>query len=58
MKTIFLVMDSLNRHYLNCYGDGRVKTPNLDRLADRGIVFDSHYAGSLPCMPARREMMT
>lgn len=58
MKTIFILMDSLNRHYLKCYGDGRVHTPNLDRLADRGIVFDSHYAGSLPCMPARREMMT
>lgn len=58
MRTIFLVMDSLNRHYLKCYGDGRVQTPNLDRLAERGVLFDSHYAGSLPCMPARREMMT
>lgn len=58
MKTVFIVMDSLNRHYLNAYGADKVKTPNLDRLADRGIVFDNHYAGSLPCMPARREMMT
>lgn len=58
MKTIFLVMDSLNRHYLHAYGSDKVKTPNIERLAERGIVFDSHYAGSLPCMPARREMMT
>ena len=58
MKTIFLLMDSLNRHYLNSYGFDKVKTPNIDRLASRGIVFDSHYAGSLPCMPARRELMT
>lgn len=58
MKTIFIVMDSLNRHYLNAYGFPKVKTPNLDRLAARGVVFDHHYAGSLPCMPARREMMT
>ena len=58
MKTIFLMMDSLNRHYLNVYGNQRVPTPNIDRLAARGTAFDSHYAGSLPCMPARREFMT
>lgn len=58
MKTIFIIMDSLNRHYLHAYGDSRIHTPNLDRLVDRGVVFDSHYAGSLPCMPARREMFT
>ncbi len=59
MKTIFIVMDSLNRHFLHCYNpDSPAITPNLDRLAARGAVFDQHYAGSLPCMPARREMMT
>ncbi|TVQ29610.1 MAG: hypothetical protein EA382_00025, partial [Spirochaetaceae bacterium] len=58
MKSLFIVMDSLNRHYLPCYGPSWLKTPNLDRLAARSIVFDNHYAGSLPCMPARREMMT
>jgi arylsulfatase A-like enzyme len=58
MKSIMIVMDSLNRHYLSCYGASWIRTPNLDRLAARSIVFDNHYAGSLPCMPARREMMT
>jgi arylsulfatase A-like enzyme len=58
MKTIFIILDSLNRHYLNCYGRKQAMTPNIDRLAERGIVFDNHYSGSLPCMPARREMMT
>ncbi len=58
MKSLFIVMDSLNRHYLPCYGPSWLKTPNLDRLAARSVVFDNHYAGSLPCMPARREMMT
>lgn len=58
MKTIFILMDSLNRHYLSVYGASKVKTPNLDRLAERGIVFEQHYAGSLPCMPARRELFT
>jgi arylsulfatase A-like enzyme len=51
-------MDSLNRHYLNAYGSNYIKTPNLDRLAQRGVIFDNHYCGSMPCMPARRELMT
>ena len=58
MKTISIMMDSLNRHYLPCYGGDFLKTPNIDRLAARGVVFDNHYCGSLPCIPARREMMT
>ena len=45
MKTIFLLMDSLNRHYLNSYGFDKVKTPNIDRLASRGIGFPAVYAG-------------
>ncbi|MCL2833199.1 MAG: sulfatase [Treponema sp.] len=58
MKTIFIMMDSLNRHYLNLYGDNRIPTPNIDRIAAKGVIFDNHYSGSLPCMPARRELMT
>lgn len=57
VRTIFILMDSLNRHYLPMYG-GWARTPNLQRLADRGVIFDNHWCGSLPCMPARREMMT
>lgn len=57
MKTIFLLFDSLNRSALGCYGGG-IDTPNFDRLAKRSCVFDNHYAGSLPCMPARRDMHT
>lgn len=58
MKTILIVMDSLNRHYLDVYGGRGIKTPNIDRLAQKGMAFDNHYSGSLPCMPARREFMT
>lgn len=58
MKTIFILMDSLNRHYLPAYGNPWVRTPGLDRLAARGVVFDNHYCGSAPCMPARRDLMT
>jgi arylsulfatase A-like enzyme len=58
MKTILILLDSMNRHYLNAYGPSWVQTPNIDRLAARGLVFDNHFCGSMPCMPARREMMT
>lgn len=58
MKVIFLLQDSLVRLALGCYGGTSIATPNFDRLARRGITFDQHYAGSLPCMPARREMHT
>ena len=58
MKAVFLLFDSLNRLSLNCYGGTYAKTPNFQRLAERTVTFDTHYVGSLPCMPARREMMT
>ena len=58
MKTVFILLDSLNRHYLSSYGNSWVRTPNIDRLARRGVVFDNHYCCSMPCMPARRDLFT
>ena len=58
MKTVFVLFDSLNRHLLGGYGGTRVPTPNFDRLAQRCTTFERHYVGSLPCMPARRDMLT
>lgn len=58
MNLLYITMDSLNRHMLSCHGQGCIDTPNLDRLAAKGVVFDHHYCGSLYCMPARREMWT
>ncbi|CAN7723764.1 sulfatase [Neorhizobium tomejilense] len=58
MKTIFVLFDSLNRDALGCYGGTGIETPNFDRFAQRCVTFDRHYAGSLPCMPARRDLHT
>ena len=58
MRTIFVLFDSLNRSALGAYGSTSVKTPNFDRFARRGMTFDRHYVGSLPCIPARRDMHT
>jgi arylsulfatase A-like enzyme len=58
MRCVFVLFDSLNRHMLSPYGGTRVPTPNFDRLAKRAVTFDNHYVGSLPCMPARRDMQS
>lgn len=58
MKAIMVMYDSLNRHYLSPYNTSRTHTPNFSRLAKNSMVFDKSYVGSLPCMPARRELHT
>ncbi|GAA3630315.1 sulfatase [Microlunatus ginsengisoli] len=58
MKAIIVMFDSLNRHLLPPYGPSFVHAPNFERLAARTVTFDNCYAGSMPCMPARREMHT
>jgi arylsulfatase A-like enzyme len=58
MRVIFVLFDSLTRSALECYGGTTVKTPNFQRFARRAVTFDTHYVGSLPCMPARRDMHT
>lgn len=59
MKTVLILLDSLNRRHLKCYDpNARGITPNLDSLAKDGIVFDNHFIGSAPCMPARRDIFT
>ncbi len=58
MKAIFLMFDSLRRDYLPCWGGLAGELPNFRRLEEHTVAFDRCYAGSLPCMPARRELQT
>lgn len=58
MRAIMVMFDSLNRHMLPNYGCDWTKAPNFKRLAQKTVSFDNCYAGSLPCMPARRELHT
>ena len=58
MKAIMVLFDSLNKHYLPSYGNHWIKAPNFQRLAEHTVQFDNCFAGSLPCMPARRELHT
>jgi arylsulfatase A-like enzyme len=75
-NVVVVLLDSLNRHFLDCYLDADVQksrrratgvgdwaeleavaTPNIDRLARRAVRFDRHWSGSLPCMPARHDIL-
>ena len=59
MRAVMVMYDSLNRRMLPPYGaDPAIHAPNFVRLAQRTVTFDTCYAGSMPCMPARREMHT
>ena len=58
MKAIMVMFDSLNRHFLPNYGCDWTVMPNFRRLGERALTFDNFYSGSLPCMPARRELHT
>jgi arylsulfatase A-like enzyme len=58
MKAIMVMFDSLNRHFLPPYGNEWVEAPNFERLAGKTVTFDNCYSGSMPCMPARRELHT
>ena len=58
MKAIMVMFDSLNRHMLPPYGCDWVVAPNFARLAEQSVTFDRCYVGSMPCIPARRELHT
>lgn len=55
---IFILADDLGYGDLGCYGQQKIKTPNIDRLAAEGLRFTSHYAGSTVCAPSRCCLMT
>ena len=56
-NAVVILLDSLNRHMLGAYGGTEFETPNLDRFAAQSVRFTRHYTGSLPCMPARHDIL-
>ncbi|GAA3615069.1 sulfatase [Flavivirga amylovorans] len=55
---IFLFTDDQNATVLGCMGNDIIKTPNIDKLADKGVLFERCYATSPLCMAARATVMT
>ena len=55
---LFIMSDEHNPKMLGCYGHDQVKTPNLDRLAERGTRFSAAYTNSPICIPARAAFAT
>ncbi|MCL4467161.1 MAG: sulfatase [Chloroflexi bacterium] len=57
-NVIVVMLDSLQFNYLGCYGNKWIQTPNLDRLAREGVLFENNYIEGVPTVPCRRSMLT
>lgn len=55
---IFILADDLGYGVPGCYGQTKIATPHIDRLAVEGMRFTQHYAGSRVCAPSRSALMT
>jgi uncharacterized sulfatase len=55
---IYILADDLGYGDLGCYGQEKIKTPNLDQMAEDGIRFTDHYAGNTVCAPSRVSLLT
>lgn len=51
-NVIVVMLDTLQFNYLGCYGNTRVKTPNIDRFATEGVVFENAIRKACPPCPA------
>jgi iduronate 2-sulfatase len=56
-NVLFIAVDDLKPN-LGCYGNTRAKSPNIDRLAARGLVFSSNYCQQAVCSPSRTSLLT
>ena len=55
---LLLMSDNQSADHLGCYGDKSVKTPNIDKLAKKGLIFKNAYCSAPSCSPARASMLT
>ena len=58
VNVIYILADDLGYGDLGCYGQHKIKTPHLDRMASEGMSFTQHYAGCTVSAPSRASLMT
>ncbi len=58
MRLLYLDIDTLRPDHLGCYGYHRNTSPNIDRVAARGVRFARCYASDVPCLPSRTALLT
>jgi arylsulfatase A-like enzyme len=58
LNVVFILADDLGWGELGCYGQAKIPTPNLDRLATEGMRFTQHYSGAPVCAPSRCVLLT
>jgi arylsulfatase A len=57
-NVLFIIADDLGYGDVGAYGQRKIRTPNIDRLAAEGMRFTQHYAGNAVCAPSRCVLMT
>ena len=57
-NVVVVMLDTLQFNYLGCYGNDWIQTPNIDRFATQGTLFENAYTEGLPTIPCRRAMLT
>jgi arylsulfatase A-like enzyme len=55
---VYILLDDAGYGDLSCYGQEKFSTPHMDKLAEQGMRFTQHYAGSTVCAPTRCVLMT
>lgn len=55
---VYIIADDLGYAEVGCYGQKKIKTPNIDKLAAQGMKFTQHYSGNPVCAPSRCVLMT
>ena len=58
MKIVFVVIDTLRADHLGCYGYNKKTSPNIDRIASDGAIFERAYASDVPTQPSFTAMFT